>query len=223
MAFNESPTGVGFSMHMGRIFIEHRYTEAADSLGNRPMTRAYRWVSPDGSQHVFFFDDRSGNSWGDGSIQFDTAKNPTFTNTLTSDNSFTYISGPDDQYCYPSTEHGCYRVKTPDGLVYSLAPRVACPDPPTPIVDQNYARIRAEQQSFCGWYTTLIEDTSVGLRVPFVSGSPDAGPGTTPYPNNIKVTYDSRPGFEHVIATIQDSQGRSINYTACEFDPATNL
>src|SRR5206468_494484 len=54
-------------------------------------------------------------------------------------------------------------------------------------------------------YTKQIQDTSAGT---YTSGS---------YPNRVQITYDTRTNFQHTIATITDTTGRTINFKSCEW------
>jgi len=61
--------------------------------------------------------------------------------------------------------------------------------------------------SYCGWYTTRIEDRSV------VDNS------TLPprYPVFAAVAYSNVPGYEHVMSSISDSAGRVITVHSCQW------
>ncbi|HYV85095.1 MAG TPA: RHS repeat-associated core domain-containing protein [Patescibacteria group bacterium] len=213
--YNEGPTGIGFSMHLGRIYVDSHYIDTCDfTQFDSCWTRSWVWVAPDGSQHEFFHQD--GHKNPDGSSQVMPFGN------VTTDNTFIKVLGPSDQYCYPSTNTGCFQVKTPDGLVYSLAPRVSC-------LMQGAgggaltAQQMSENHSYCGWYTTLIEDPTVGSQG-WVQVPPSTGTWRiqTPYPNNVVVTYDTRPGFEHAITSIADSAGRTTVFQNCEYNEGLN-
>jgi hypothetical protein len=119
VARNEGPFGIGFSLHFGRIFNDpQKLTDFVDEAQNNPShTVSWVWVSPDGSQHEFFFDS---SEWTSYPYPEGVAAGPVFTLRRTNDLSYTLISGPDDKYCYGAGETGCFRVHTPDGLVYTL-------------------------------------------------------------------------------------------------------
>ncbi len=212
LPYNESPFGAGFSMHFGRIFSDALRSNKCEWNQLACWLRSWKWVSPDGNQHEFHF------ATGDPQMAPPTSPPFTFNQRSTSDQSYALITGPDDNYCFPETERQCYHVETPDGLIYTLAKRSSCADPLANQDDALDPRKRSEYLSFCGWYTTLIEDPSVGQRqlVTVNEGGTTLTEIRQPYPNHVKITYDSRPKFEHLIATIEDSATRRITFHNCE-------
>jgi len=170
-------------------------------------------VDPDGSQHEFYHDDGR-------KVNGVSQRPPMPSVNTTKDNTFIRVLGPSDQYCYPSSGTQCFRVETPDGLVYSLAKRVDCPIPTDASSTPLTAQQLSDAHSYCGWYTTLIEDPSVGSRTMVtVDGTQRIG---TPHPVHVKVSYDSRPGFEHAISRIEDSDERVAGFNNCEWEEGRN-
>src|SRR5437773_7412201 len=75
-------------------------------------------------------------------------------------------------------------------------------------------QVRSNTESYGGWYTTLIEDPGVG---------------SSPFPINLRVAYDERANFEHLIARVYDSTwdpvgqtGRQIIFHNCEWLQGAN-
>jgi RHS repeat-associated protein len=185
MPYNEGPFGIGFTMHFGRIYSDSRWSDSCEMNGQTGgcYIRTWRWVAPDGSQHEFHFDD--------GLSATQDQQPPPFSGRLTSDGSFVKIYGPEDTDCYPIGTTQCMHVKTPDGLILTLAKRVNC------LETQDNA-LRRDSLSYCGWYTTLIEDPSVGTRQ---NGM---------YPHHVEIAYASDLCQEHIISTVTDSVGRKL-------------
>ncbi len=218
----ESPFGIGFNMTLGRIFEDFLFIQDCGSIPhNTCFTRTWTWISPDGAHHEFFFDSDEHSRGAEDGVLFDSnGVFQSFTNRVTTDLSYAVIRGPGDQYCVGAKddgtpETGCMRVETPDGLVYTLAKRVDCVQPPLDgfgFPTSAYQQIRTNNRSFCGWYTKYIEDPSLGSR-----GSSGTPPLTTPYPNNVQVAYDTRPNFQHAIASITDSATRTLSFHNCEW------
>ena len=209
------PFGLGFTMHLGRLFKDPSYVSSftEDTNENPHHTESWVWVSPDGSQHQFF----DGNNYTDANRPSGVAlPGPSFTGVLTNDNSYYRIAGLGAlTFCpaglnLPAGEK-CMAVHSPQGIVYTLVKRVDCTNPPDP-PSALYGKRRAENQSFCGWYTVLIEDRTVG--------SADITTGL--YPHYVKVTYDNRANFTHAIARVEDSVGRVITFHNCEWASGFN-
>jgi RHS repeat-associated protein len=210
---NKSSFGIGFSMNFGRIYYApERAQSSADpttnsypgeTAPNHNYTATWRWASPDGAQHEFLFDGAATYNH-----ELNVSAGPVFDRRGTNDLSYTIISGPGHEFCPPSTPSTdtCFRVEMGDGLVYTLEKRVDCLLPGL-LGDPSYLQIRMENENFCGWYTTLIEDRTVGaLNV-----------GTGSYAASVHITYDGRPGFQHVVQSITDSDGRVIFFHNCEW------
>ena len=210
-ATHEGPFGIGFTGHFGRIFYApERVQTAGDGSPNydaqRNYTATWTWVSPDGSHHEFLFD--SNTTYG-GEDQV--SAGPLFGRRKTNDLSYSLISGPANQYCPQGTPSGevCFKVETAEGLVYTLEKRVECVLPGA-FGDVNYVKTRMDNESYCGWYTTLIEDRSVGSR----------NVTTGLYPIHVRITYEDKVtmiGFEHAIKTVTDNDGRTISFHNCEW------
>jgi RHS repeat-associated protein len=211
-----SPFGLGFTMNLGRLFKDPSYAASFTeyTADNPNHTESWVWVSPDGSQHQFF----NGSHATDPPVITPGVSHPgpVFAGVMTNDNSYYQISGLGGiSYCpaglgLPGGEK-CISVKSPDGIVYTLVKRMDCTNPPDP-PSSLYGKRRAENQSFCGWYTALIEDRTVGAA--------DATTGF--YPHYVKVTYDNRTNFTHSIARIEDSVGRVITFHNCEWASGAN-
>jgi len=206
---NEGPFGVGFTHHLGRIYKSPEMVE--DCVNGTPNdychTVSWFWVSPDGSHHEFFHD--SAATYGSPGVQ----PGPIFTGQFTNDLSYTQIVGPRHDQCPPwvtdvvppDINQKCFTVRTPDGLRYTLEERSPCTNPGSPGAP-DYGANRGMNISFCGWYTTLIEDRSVGA--PGIDGV---------YPMHLRITYDDRTDFKHAIASVADSDGRSTQFHTCEW------
>jgi len=231
----KGPFGIGFSMHFGRIYRTRQLQEHPGVENySPPFTSSWIWEDPSGTPHEFFSDPNidptratpppnlgPGVTIPPGGASG--TATPTFTNRMTSDMSYTRISGPSDTYCKPNGDNGttdqtnCFRVETPDGRVYTLAKRVDCAVPPLgsdPNFRRTYQQVRSDTESYCGWYTTLIEDPSVG---------------SSPFPINLRVAYDERTNFEHLISRVYDSTwdsvgqtGRQIIFHNCEWLQGAN-
>ena len=209
----ESSVGLGFTLNLGRI-TEDIHFGVAPSCGTNPSCNAtdyqatWRWFSPDGSTHEILFDPGGITPLNEPGITGPVG-NRSFNSRRTNDLTYHKISGPSNNLC-PSGLNAtqCFTVSTPEGLVYTLVPRVQCTDPPSPSVNSpGYVEARRLNQGFCGWYTALIEDRSAGTQ--------DATTGF--YTNYVHVIYDSRVGFEHAIDRIEDSSGRAIDFHTCEW------
>jgi opacity protein-like surface antigen len=212
----ESAVGLGFMLNLGRISQDFHFTNipgcgASCTAADYQVT--WKWFSPDGSTHDILFDPGR-----DPVTHVDLLNDPeisggpgnrSFNSKRTKDLTYQKISGPSDNLCpvgLNATQ--CFTVSTPDGLVYTLVPRVQCSYPPAPTVNSpGYADARRLNQDFCGWYTALIEDRSVGFQ--------DGATGF--YTNHVQVIYDTRHKFEHAISEIEDSSGRMITFHNCEW------
>jgi RHS repeat-associated protein len=235
----QGPFGIGMTEHFGRIYRDQRYVDGCDSGVNYSpcFTSTWYWVTPDGTSHVIFYDPDlryPGESFPSETQNVEIGPNgasgnnlPLFTGRLTDDLSYARVYGPSDAYCIGTKddgipETGCFEVKTGDGLAYTLVKRVDCvvppkptdPDPAPPLPD--YQKVRSDNQSFCGWYTTLIEDESVGSR------GTDSQGRTTPYPIHVTISYDTRANFQHAVASVTDSAGRDIIFHNCEWGTGAN-
>jgi len=214
-----SPFGLGFTMNLGRLFKDPSYVSglAQGTSQNPQHTESWVWVSPDGAQHQFF----DGNHYTDLNIPEGVVlpaddSGAWFSGVMTNDNSYYRIAGlgvlthcPAGLGLLPAEK--CIAVQAPEGIVYTLVKQVECTNPPAP-PSALYGKGRAENQSFCGWYTALIEDRTVG--------SPDTSTGL--YPHYVKVTYDRRTNFTHAISRIEDSVGRVITFHNCEWTAGSN-
>jgi hypothetical protein len=153
LPYNESPVGLGFSLHLGRIFVDSRYifgcVPGAESTSC--WMQSWKWVAPDGSQHEFYYEDFAYNPLPPplGVLRADPF-HPVFTQHETTDRSYVLISGPSLQYCTGGGSTGCFRVETPDGLTYTLSQGIACHDPSTPDGehDAKDALLRSINQSY---------------------------------------------------------------------------
>jgi hypothetical protein len=58
LPYNESPMGIGFSTHLGRIFTDSRFISDCTAVDYYSCwNRSFKWVGPDGGQHEFYLDD----------------------------------------------------------------------------------------------------------------------------------------------------------------------
>jgi YD repeat-containing protein len=76
----------------------------------------------------------------------------------------------------------------------------------------DYPKDKADNASYCGWYTAFIEDRTVG--------GPDQVTGF--YPHYIRITYDARDNFKHAISQIQDSTDRITAVHNCVWEEHAN-
>jgi RHS repeat-associated protein len=204
----EGSLGVGFTLTFGRIFSDPQSTTdpTRQSPNDHGYTVGWYWVSLDGTQHEFY-DDSAAPRPNDGTVTNRTPI-PVFHGRSTNDLSFTRISGPGHEYCPPWVADiaiECFKVETPDGLRYSLEQRNPCINPGA-ASSAGYQLNRGNNASFCGWYTTLIEDRSVGSV-----GSDGL------YPHHVVIAYDDRVNFKHALSSVTDSDGRVIQFHTCEW------
>jgi RHS repeat-associated protein len=111
---------------------------------------------------------------------------------IATDGSYTELKAP-GATCDEATEVGCFQLLTPNGVGYILAHHVS-------YLASLDTRVRNDNLSFGGWYVTRVFDQ------------------TKPLQNYLSVTYDTRPGFEHLIQRITDSRGRVITFHNCKYD-----
>jgi RHS repeat-associated protein len=113
---------------------------------------------------------------------------PSTTSLITTDLTYTQIN------YFPPPADGHFTVQTPDGLYYTLTHQV-------PIVNDSTNVARMDNLSYGGWYVTKIEDRSVVV------------PAGTPWPN-VTIDYYDQANYQHVIESITDSAGRTIEFKA---------
>jgi len=196
--YNESPTGIGFTLNLGRLLQDTHERVCTDNVECK--MRTWKWIGADGNQHdVWFVED------------FTTTTAPTEYPVVTSDTTYVRVYTPGSncrttnlQTGETAEDLGCFTVKTPDGLTYTLGHHVNYPEDDSACTP---SKCRGDNLSFGGWYVTRIEDRSVGM--PDASGL---------YPMNVRIEYDKRPGFEHVMKTITDGYNRQIQFTNCKCD-----
>ncbi len=203
--YNESPTGIGFTLNLGRLIQDTQLrpcTSSDCSTTSDCKMRTWKWVTPDGNQHDVWSMEDHGGMTAPGVNNDDTYP------IVTTDTTYVRVNTPGND-CRTSNlpagetpeDPNCFTVKTPDGLVYTLGHHISYPEP---VLANTY---RQDNLSFGGWYVTRIEDRSVGTRD--ASGL---------YPVNVRIEYDARPGFEHVIKSIKDAYNREILFTNCKCD-----
>lgn len=192
---NQGPFGIGFSGHFGRIFKDLQFIDGCDgeNISCPGFTKTYTWVSPDGSQHLIHHD-----PWLKPPAYSEPG--PPWTRRATNDGSYALITGPYTAGCPNGQTDGCFKVETLDGLTYTLEKKVDCITPANGRDNPGqYVKDRAFNSSFCGWYTTKIEDLS------------------TTQANNVQIAYDTRAKFKHAITSVTDSAGRTITFKNCEW------
>jgi RHS repeat-associated protein len=189
-----SNVGLGFRLHMGRIYKDIEYSG--------PATYQCNWVfvTPDGNQHIIKASECD---------QADQNHDLPIDGTLTTDTKYFAVSGFGSVAAWNGTTQPppTLHVTTADGnLSYEFGHLVQ-------VAGMNQAHfsepadlyVTNHNRDFGGWYVTRIVD----LRSP--------GQGSW-----VSVNYDTDPGYEHAISSIQDSLHRQIIFTnECEIASGT--
>lgn len=186
--------GLGFGLNFGRIY---RDISQFTASGTYLAECKWYYVSPDGNEHMFEDDPLLNPCDGfPGSFRY--AK----------DGSFFYIDGDSaaidawslsPQLGDPATAPVLH-IYAPDGTVYEFAHLVQVWSGGWPMDGSLFSNgvpdaTRRYNHDFGGWYVTKIWNGKSGTS------------------NYISISYDTRPGYEHVISGITDTVGRSIAFT----------
>lgn len=211
------PAGFGFSMNFGRFY---RDIQRAPADHGQQNVYAWKWISPDGTEHEFgtFADAAPGGGAGYRSPKQSTYDGSDCSVTLpVGFSSWNGISSPAP----------VIKVSCPDKLEYTFEHMVqmfdgpGTTDPfnaaqPTTANDPLDGMRRRYNQDFGGWYVTLIEDRRSALVTVNRPGHPLHGRSLRA--GWVYIEYDVRAGYEHVIQRITDSVvvngvGREIVFT----------
>lgn len=209
--------GSGFSLHLGRIYMdaENRPRRVSPATRQTQSANQYTWyyVTPDGNQHALPGISPDKTLCASGNLPQGVVTDTTFYTA----SGFDQIRSWDGE---PATAPKL-RVHTPDGMIYTFGHLVqvkdrngmvyyggaACPD-------GTEALYRDYNRAFGGWYVTLIEDSRSACCVE-ITDPRSARAGQTGYAAWVEVAYESAsswPGFEHAIKSVLDSAGRRIDF-----------
>jgi RHS repeat-associated protein len=215
--FRRGALGLGHLLHFGRIYrdvayVNQQYVNASGQvLTQLDFECTWYYVSPDGNEHVI-----PGNYRPDqGSLTCSDYPIGSYT-TDTTFYSFRVASGTLQGWPGTGTPP-TLEIVTPDQIRYTFGQFVQVNGNGGPhnvgIGSGGDGTIyRRYNHDYGGWYVTEIQD----LRAPGTVGNP------TPPGAWVRIEYDTRPGFEHLISRITDSDDREILFTnECEPDLAT--
>lgn len=221
LVVHQSGMGLGFNLNFGRIYRDVAVVSKRlrDTGGGPPIETqdtecTWYYVTPDGNQHELPTVDEPGTP----DVCYKGPSEVTIDGTYFGPG--TYIGDDTDPtHAHPSwdswdgtTSYPIPTIVTPEGLRYIFdhyvrtngitgAPLNAPNGPPSFDPDT-----RRYNQEFGGWYVTRIEDLNAGFDC--------AGPNCydKKYRRRVEITYDSRPGYEHLIQQITDSTGRHVDF-----------